>query len=180
MFGADKITTFELTRAISAYERTLISGNSPFDRFYYQGNEHALNDEELLGWELFQSERLNCTACHSGFNFTNESYQCNGLYTDYPDNGRLRITHDSSDLALFKVPSLRNVALTAPYMHDGSLNTLEEVLDHYAAGGQHHPNQSQHVHGFELKPEEKQAVLSFLRALTDSSFVAEHLADEVF
>jgi cytochrome c peroxidase len=168
----DSITPFTLTRAIEAFEWTLISGNAPFDRFEYQQEEKALSTSAQRGWELFKSDRLNCIQCHSEFNFTNNTYQCNGLYENYEDVGRARITHDSTDIGKFKVPSLRNLGFTAPYFHDGSAADLNEVIDHYAAGGKKHFNQSELIGGFELNEQERFDLIEFLCSLNDSSFVS--------
>lgn len=156
-----------VTRAIASYERTLISGWSRFDRFLYQGELTALTEAEVRGWELFNSPELNCTACHNGFDLSDHSFQNIGQYMDYEDRGRERITLDPSDIGKFKVPTLRNIALTAPYMHDGSMASLEEVVDHFASGGLPHPNKSPFLTNFALSMQEKADLIAFLRALTD-------------
>ncbi len=162
---------FVITRAIAAFERTLLSGDSPYDKYTFQGKSNALSALQKQGLELFQSDRLNCTKCHEGFLFTNQDYMNNGLYEVYPDSGRLRLTGLESDRALFKVPSLRNIALTAPYMHDGSIASLEAVIDHYQTGGKPHPNKSPILKPFTLTNQEKTALLAFLTSLTDMEFV---------
>ena len=136
---------FVITRALANFQRTLISKDSPFDQFYFDHENDALNLSAKRGMELFFSEKLACTQCHSGPNFTNYSFQNNGRYEVYYDKGRFRLTGDQNDLALFKVPSLRNLKYTAPYMHDGSIQSLDEVIDHYNAGGFNHFNKSEHV-----------------------------------
>lgn len=161
---------FVLTRAIACYERTLISGNSRYDQYEYQGNTSALTEQEIRGMNLFES--LNCRNCHSGFNFTDYSFRNNGLYEVYADSGRTRITLDPADRGKFKVASLRNVALTAPYMHDGSLQTLEEVIDHYNSGGSNHPNKDTSIVPLHLTNQNKQDLVAFLNSLTDESFVS--------
>lgn len=166
-----KMDLFVLTRAIAAFERTLISGNSKYDQFVFQQKKEAMTIDEQAGMELFFSERLACTTCHEGFDFTNYALENNGLYTDYQDKGRNRVTSDAADIGKFKVPTLRNIALTYPYMHDGSLKTLEEVIAHYQAGGKGHPNQHPAIQPFELSSSEKQQLLAFLNSLTDESFV---------
>ncbi|HEY8402791.1 MAG TPA: cytochrome c peroxidase [Cytophagaceae bacterium] len=163
-----------LFKAIASFERTLISANSKYDRFYYGKDRSVFNESEYRGYLLFNSEKAHCASCHSGFNFTNNTFQNNGLYKEYKDQGRYNITFDEADKGKFKVPTLRNVALTAPYMHDGSIETLEEVLDHYNKGGNDHPNQSMHVHRHEdekLSEEEKVDIINFLKTLTDESFI---------
>ncbi len=161
---------FVITRSIACFERTLISGESRFDQFASQGKTTALNAAEKRGMDLFLSDKTNCAQCHKGFNFTNYTFENNGLYTDYPDPGRFRLTELESDRARFKVPTLRNVALTAPYMHDGSLLTLESVVDHYNSGGQPHPNKSILIHPLGLTASEKADLVAFLRSLTDEQF----------
>lgn len=158
---------FVITRSIASYERTLISGWSRFDRYHYQGDATAMTPAEINGWELFNSAELNCTACHNGFDLSDHSYQNIGLYTSYADRGRGRITLDPLDDGKFKVPTLRNIALTGPYMHDGSMTTLEEVVDHFAVGGQPHPNRSPLLTNFALSAEDKSDLIAFLNALTD-------------
>lgn len=162
---------FVITRSIAAFERTLLSGDSPFDQWFFQGKNEAVTAAAQRGYMLFQSEKLNCGKCHSGFLFTDQSFANNGLYEVYPDSGRIRLTGVESDRALFKVPSLRNIALTAPYMHDGSLPTLEAVLDHYQSGGKNHPNQSHLVQPFTITPTERADLLAFLQSLTDTRFI---------
>ncbi|MBK7800346.1 MAG: c-type cytochrome [Saprospiraceae bacterium] len=163
---------FVITRAIAAFERTLLSGNSLFDQWYFQKLPEAYRPEVARGFLLFQSDRLNCIQCHNGFLFTNQSYQNNGLYVNYPDSGRMRFTQLEQDRALFKVPSLRNVGLTAPYMHDGSLKSLDQVIDHYASGGKPHANKSSLLKSFVLNPEERKDLLAFLNSLTDFNFIS--------
>lgn len=162
---------FVITRAIAAFERTLLSGDSPFDRWMYQGNTAALPASAQRGFVLFNSERLGCNPCHEGFLFTTQEFANNGLYTQYPDSGRLRLTGLESDRALFKIPSLRQVALTAPYMHDGSLPSLDAVLDHYQSGGKNHPNKSALLRPFTLTAQERADVLAFLNSLSDVNFL---------
>ncbi len=158
---------FGVIRAIAAYERTLISGNSAYDRFVYGGDSSALSLLAQQGMQLFFGDRLKCGNCHSGFNLTNNGFANIGLYEQYADVGRKRVTLLEEDAGKFKVPSLRNVGLTAPYMHDGSLGTLEEVLSHYASGGKGHVNQATAIRGFTLNEEEMRAVIAFLGSLTE-------------
>lgn len=162
---------FVITRAIAAFERTLLSGNSAFDQWYFQGKTRALSAEAQRGFALFNSERLGCNNCHSGFLFTNQNFANNGLYEHYADPGRMRLTGLESDRAVFKIPSLRNVAVTAPYMHDGSLNSLNAVLDHYQTGGKPHPNKNPALQPFALTMREREDLLAFLKSLTDVSFL---------
>ena len=161
---------YVLTRSLAAFERSLISMSSPFDH-YQKGNEKALNTDEKAGWKIF-SEKLYCTNCHAPPHFTNYEARNNGLYQDYgEDKGRFRIHLDSSDIGSFKVPSLRNIEITDPYMHDGSLETLEDVIAHYEAGGQGHYLQDKSIVPFELSKKERKQLIAFLKSLTDLSFL---------
>lgn len=162
---------FVITRAIACFERTLISGNSHYDQYVYQQREWALNASERRGMELFFSEKANCFACHGGFNFTNYAFANNGLYMVYEDDGLARVTGKEEDKHLFKVPSLRNAELTGPYMHDGSMQTLREVVEHYVSGGTSHPQKSEEIRPLMLSEREKQDLVNFLRSLTDHSFI---------
>lgn len=162
---------FVITRALGCFERTIISGNSPFDQFHFQGKKDALNVQERLGMELFFSERLGCANCHSGFNFTDYSFKNNGLYAAYQDSGRKRLTDLEIDRAVFKVPTLRNVGLTAPYMHDGSMNSLAQVVAHYSEGGKRHKNKSELIKPLNLSNLEQEEIVAFLQSLTDLEFV---------
>lgn len=162
---------FVITRSIAVFERTLITGDSKFDE-YSKGARFALNTVEKAGMELFFSDQLNCAKCHSGFNFTDYSFQNNGLYEDYADPGRFRLTNNEDDRALFKVPSLRNVGVTAPYMHDGTMPTLESVIDHYDSGGKSHPHKNPLIVPLHLSPKEKRALVAFLNTLTDLHFIS--------
>lgn len=169
-YGRDP-DAFVITRSIACFERTLVSGNSRYDRHFFQGESEALTAAEKRGMELFFSEKTDCSRCHGGFNFTNYAFENNGLYTDYTDPGRFRLTEMESDRARFKVPTLRNAALTAPYMHDGSLPTLEAVVEHYDSGGRPHPNKSALIRPLALSAAEKADLVAFLNSLTDEAFV---------
>ncbi|HEX5754450.1 MAG TPA: cytochrome c peroxidase [Archangium sp.] len=161
-----------VTKALASFMRTLVSGDSRYDRFQ-KGEDTALSDTEKRGMNLFFSERAECFHCHVGFNLTNNGFHNNGTRPDDPDLGREAITERPSDRGKFKVPSLRNVAVTAPYMHDGSLATLEDVVEHYSQGGQGHPNTDPTLHPLELTAQEKADLAAFLRALTDEAFLAD-------
>lgn len=191
-----------ITRSIAAFQRTLISGDSPVDR-YRRGDRTALTESARLGQSLFFSERLECFHCHGGLGFTGTfdfegksapeiEYHNNGLYNidgngAYPphNTGLHEFTRRPEDMGRFKAPTLRNIALTAPYMHDGSIATLDEVIDHYAAGGRTltegpfagvgsaNPHKSGFVRGFQLTAAERRGLMDFLLALTDSTFIAE-------
>lgn len=159
---------FSLIRAIACFERTLLSGNSIYDQA--EQGKLQLTSSELRGKQLFFSDSLNCSQCHGGFNFTHFAFENNGLYQNYDDKGRQNVTVRPQDEGKFKVPSLRNIELTAPYMHDGSFENLEKVIEHYENGGQKHKNQSNLIQGFSLSKEEKQDLINFLKTLTDITF----------
>lgn len=169
-YGRD-LDPFVLTRAIASYERTFISGNSRYDQYHFQNDSGALSSEEVRGMDLFFSEETNCGSCHTGFNFTDKLYHNIGLYEVYEDPGRERISYDKADVGKFKVPTLRNVELTGPYMHDGSVETLEEVVDFFASGGVGHENQSPLVRPLDLTEQNKSDLVAFLRSLTDLEFI---------
>lgn len=198
----DPFSVETVTRALAAFQRTLISGDAPVDR-YRAGDRDALSESARLGQALFFSERLECFHCHGGLGFTGTfdfegksapeiEFHNNGLYNvdgngGYPpeNTGLHQFTLRPEDMGRFKAPTLRNIALTAPYMHDGSIATLDEVLDHYAAGGRtvesgpfagngsENPFKSGFVKGFTLTPDERRGVLAFLQSLTDSSFIVD-------
>lgn len=161
---------FVITRAIASYERTLIQGDSRYDHFI-NGDSLALNEEEQKGMNLFFN-KLDCDQCHGGFLLTNKGFENNGLYNyPYPlDSGKMRVTHLEKDRDKFKTPTLRNIELTAPYMHDGSMTTLEQVIKHYESGGKDHPNKSRFIKSFELTEEERQNLVLFLKSLTDTFY----------
>jgi len=166
---------FVITRAIATFERSLISGYSPYDKYENYNDQSALNENEIRGMNLFFSDRLQCSQCHSGFNFTNYSFENNGLYDEYSDSGRFRLTGKEEDFAKFKTPSLRNIALTAPYMHDGSMSTLDEVIDHYNTGGAENPQKSSLIKPLHLSESEKADLKAFLNSLTDKTFITNTL-----
>jgi cytochrome c peroxidase len=165
----DTATAFGFLRAIAAFQRTLISGDSPYDQYKFR-NGH-LSALEKQGEALFFSEQTACSSCHSGFNFTNYSFENNGLYLTYADSGRQRITTLASDRGKFAVASLRNLKFTAPFMHDGSLATLDDVIEHYNQGGAAHPNKSPLIRPLGLNEQEKTALKAFLLCLSDDNFV---------
>lgn len=161
---------YVLTRSIAAFERTLLSQNSRFDQFI-KGDKKALSKNEKLGYKLFK-DKLYCTKCHPAPHFTSYKAENNGLYADYgEDKGRFRIFNDSNDIGKFKVPTLRNIELTYPYMHDGSISTLDGVIEHYGKGGQKPKNQHPSIVSFKLSSQEKTALVSFLKSLTDTTYL---------
>lgn len=174
-----EVDAFVVTRAIAAFERTLVSGNSRYDRVTrseaavnHANPSESFSESEARGKSLFFSERAQCSSCHGGFAFTNHAFANNGLYESYADDGRYKLTRNLADKALFKTPSLRNVAVTAPYMHDGSIATLEAVVAHYNTGGRNHFNRSGIVRPLQLSTQEQQDLVRFLRTLTDEEFNA--------
>lgn len=183
-FGIDKkseLTKELAVKAIAQFERTLVSYNSKFDQVVWR-NQGEFTEEEQLGKELFEVETAisighpGCTHCHSGPNFTDNNFHNNGLddvpnLNAFADKGRGGVTGVIYDNGKFRTPSLRNIALSAPYMHDGRFQTLEEVLDHYAAGGHGVENENVNIRPFDLSAEEKRALIAFLHTLTDTSFV---------
>lgn len=167
-FGTE-ITEAVFVKSIAEFERTLISDQSPYDR-YLSGNKDALTASQIRGKKLFFKE-LYCGECHTGKDLTNDALTNNGLYESYSDSGRIRLTRKESDRAIFKVPTLRNIALTAPYMHDGSKESLIDVLDHYSSGGKNHSQKSEVIKSFELTDQNKEDLINFFDALTDSVFI---------
>jgi cytochrome c peroxidase len=163
---SDGVTMLNVTRAIASFERTIISNRSPYDR-YRAGDEKALTPSALRGLELFFGEKGDCYHCHNGFNFTTETLHNTGLQKTNPDLGLARLTGKSEDAGKFKTPSLRNVALTAPYMHDGSVPTLEKALEHYNKGGEDNPNVDNLMRPLGLSKAEIADLIEFLKALTD-------------
>lgn len=198
--GTDQPVTWgNITRAISAFQRILISGNSRYDQFL-QGKS-TLTASEQRGLVLFNGEKAECFHCHSGFNFNNQvvhastqvldtPFHNTGLYNiggtgNFPEGnqGLYEITANPADRGKFRAPSLRNVEVTGPYMHDGSMATLEEILDFYAAGGRNitsgpyagdgraNPNKDQLISRINLTAEEKADLVAFLKTLTDHEFL---------
>lgn len=156
---------YVVTRAIAAYERTLVSGWSRYDAAV-NGDVDALTAQEQRGMALFGSPAVGCSGCHGGFDLTDRTFRNVGYGADN-DEGRERITLDPADRGSFKVPTLRNVALTAPYMHDGSLATLGEVVDFFNSGGNADPNKDPLMQPLGLSAEDRSDLVAFLRALTD-------------
>lgn len=159
-----------ITRALASFVRSLVSGSSPYDR-WIAGEQDALDDAAKRGERLFNGERGECFHCHTGYNFTNNAFRNNGGAPGDPDVGRSEITLKDSDAGKFKVPTLRNVAVSAPYMHDGALATLAEVIDAYAAGGRGHPNTDPTIRALNLNARDKLDLVAFLEALTDQDFL---------
>jgi cytochrome c peroxidase len=197
--GAISLAT--ITRALAAFQRTIISVRSPYDRYRYEGDVDAVSESVIRGEALFFGERLECHHCHNGLHFSDSvlhernrigelAFHNTGLYNidgrgAYPANntGIAALTGRAEDMGRFRAPSLRNVAVTAPYMHDGSIATLDEVIDHYAAGGRtissgpfagvgrENPLKSSFVPGFVLSAQERADLIAFLQSLTDEQFL---------
>jgi cytochrome c peroxidase len=195
-------TITNVVRAIAAFERTIVSMQSPYDRYRYGGEPDAISESAKRGETFFFSgQRGSCFQCHGGWNFNGDvryegrpdvkaAFFNTGLYNvagefsyPAPNTGVHHITHRPEDIGKFRAPTLRNIAVTAPYMHDGSIKTLSDVLDHYAAGGRtiasgpyagvghDNPNKAPNVHGFSITAAEKQDLVAFLETLTDSAFL---------
>jgi len=189
--GPDDVYTLaNVTKAIAAFERSIVSMNSPYDRYRWAGDSSTISDSAKRGEILFSSsERGGCFQCHGGWNFSairfegmpdqgGEGGPSGGFFNTglatyvAPNRGLFERTQRPEDIGKFRPPTLRNIALTAPYMHDGSLATLEEVLDHYAAGGKmDHPNKTRILKPFRLTDGEKHDLIEFLRSLTDEELL---------
>jgi len=170
-FGSDTIKGDMILKALAQFERTLISAHSPYDR-YLQG-VYKPTASEAAGIELFYGKG-GCGHCHGGPKTYSELYHNNGLDSVSKDPGREKITGESYDRGRFRVVTLRNIALTAPYMHDGRFATLEEVIDHYSDHIVSSVTMSPFIQGnLNLTAVEKKDLLSFLRMLTDSSFITD-------
>ena len=155
-----------LSRALASYVRSILSGDSPYDRFV-NGDRGALSTEEQLGLQIFRGKG-NCTACHVGPNFTDEQFHNTGVsWRDgrIADEGRFAISTHPQDRGAFKTATLREIARTAPYMHDGSIATLEDVIEFYSEGGRANPFLDSEIRPRNLTPEEKRALVAFLRTL---------------
>lgn len=163
------IDYYVIPRALATFERSMISGNSKYDK--YLNNMLNLTENELKGKELFFSEKTNCSSCHNGFNFTNYNFENNGLLDNYQNKGRNRITNKPEDLGKFKVPTLRNIGFTSPYMHNGSLKTLEQVIEHYNSGGKNFVNKCNLIRPLGLTKEEMNNLRDFLITLNDYEFI---------
>ena len=166
VYGDPRVDMPRIAQAIAAYERTVLTGDSPYDR-YVAGDHGALRDDQVRGLTVFLG-RGRCVTCHVGFNFSDENYRNIGVGMDAPtpDLGRYEVTRRDEDRGAFKTPTLRNVALTAPYMHDGSEPTLETVVELYDRGGVRNAWLSKDVQPLGLSPQEKRDLVAFMQALT--------------
>ena len=165
VFGRE-IVIEDVGKAIASFQRTILSGNSAVDRFDLGGDEKALSESAQRGLELFRG-KARCTRCHSGFNFTDEKFHNLGIGWDNNtvDLGRYMVTKNAEDIGAFKTPTLREIARTAPYMHDGRFKTLEEVVNFYNQGGIANPHQDNTIIPLELTEPEKQDLVAMLKSL---------------
>ena len=166
----DGITKVNIEKAIASFERTLLSGNSKFDK-YMTGNKKAMSKSAIRGLELFNSKDVNCIACHGGQNFTDEKFTNTGIGSEKedPDLARYTVSKIDSNKLAFKNPTLRDIARTAPYMHDGSLKTLREVIDFYADGGIKNLHLSKKIKKIELSEQDKKDLIEFMRSLSGTN-----------
>jgi cytochrome c peroxidase len=165
-FGTEDFTIDQAAKAIATFERTILSGNAPYDR-YKAGNKSAMTLQQIHGMSVFL-DKAKCDQCHEGVNFTSNMYANLGVGTDkpQPDEGRYLVTKDPKDWGAFKTPTLREIEHTAPYMHDGSLKTLEEVVDFYDKGGIANTNKDDRIKKLNLTDTDKKDLVAFLKALS--------------
>jgi len=162
VFPKDGLTKMNIAKAIATYERTIVSGVSSFDR-WIKGDESAISTSAKNGFELFIG-KANCADCHSGWNFSDENFHDIGV--DTTDLGRQSVTNDTSNQHGFKTPGLRNINQRAPYMHNGSMDTLEEVVNHYVSGGEKRTSLSPMMKPLELTQQEISDLIAFMNTLT--------------
>jgi len=175
-FGTGPVTYEKAEKAIASFERTVISGNSPFDRYSYGGDKSALTASARRGLEVFRSPKKgNCAACHTIGEkyalFTDNKFHNLGVGAntrgELADLGRYNVTKNEANKGAFKTPSLRNIAKTGPYMHDGSLKTLKDVIDFYVGGGNSNPHLDKEIHPLDfLTGQERADLRAFLESLT--------------
>jgi cytochrome c peroxidase len=168
--AAPAVSLDHLIKAIAAFERTLIFGHAPFDRYVFAGEHDALSEAAKRGMALFFSARAGCAACHSGFNFAGNWRDAQGV------TGRASFAVNGTSAAPMRVPTLRNVALTAPYMHDGRFTTLEAVLEHYSQLATQRPPRDRRLPQVPLAAAERADLIAFLDSLTDEAFAARAAA----
>jgi len=162
---------YVITRALAAFQRTLVSANARFDLYMRFNDPSLLSIQERRGMSLFFNDAVGCADCHSMPYFTTHDFANNGLYEQYDDAGRYRLTLDERDRGVFKIPSLRNIAVTGPYMHDGSMYSLEQVVKHYNNGGVDHANKDPRIRPLGLTEQQQADLVAFLYSLTDEEFV---------
>lgn len=175
-FGPGPITYEMVEKAIASFERTVISGDSPFDRYYFGGDKKALSESAKRGFEVFRDPKKgNCTACHAIGEkyalFTDNKFHNIGVGAnpsgELADLGLYMVTKNDADRGAFRTPSLRNIALTAPYFHDGSRKTLKDAIDYYIGGGNSNPHLDKEIHVLDfLTGQERADLLAFLESLT--------------
>lgn len=190
---SDPFTITNVTKALAAFERSIVSARSPYDRYHTGGESGAVSDAVKRGEAVFFTDREGaCFRCHGGFNFSDGGFHNTGLYNvagpfSYPppNLGIFEHTRRPEDVGKFKAPSVRNIALTAPYMHDGSAATLEDVVEHYAAGGRtiesgpyagqgrDNPHRDSRMAGIAMTEQNKLDLLAFLRSLTDEELTRD-------
>jgi len=165
-FGTEGVTLDRAAMAIATFERTILSGNAPYDR-YKAGNKSAMTPSQIRGMKVFV-DKARCDQCHEGVNFTSNMYANLGVGSDKPtpDEGRFTVTKDPKDWGAFKTPTLREIEHTGPYMHDGSLKTLDEVVDFYDKGGKPNKNLDEKVKKLNLTDADKKDLVAFLKALS--------------
>jgi cytochrome c peroxidase len=168
----DGVTADNLRRALASFVRTLVSGHSPYDE-HLAGDDTHFSAAAARGERLFLSENGECFHCHAEGALTNDGFFNNGSYIDGGDEGRKLVTARPGDLGKFKVPGLRNIAVTGPYMHDGSVATLREVLERYAAGGLGHASTDPQIGALTLTSRDFDDLLAFFDALTDPQFLSD-------
>jgi cytochrome c peroxidase len=174
-FGTDAITMERIGTALASFERMMLSGNSAFDRYAYQNQKDALSAAQIRGLAIFTDpKRGNCSACHTigpkyalftdgQFHNTGEGVGPDGELTD---QGRFEVTKQDSDRGAFKTPTLRNVAVSGPYMHDGKLKTLKDVVDFYAGGGNSNPYLDKRISALPLSGRDREDLVEFMKSLT--------------
>jgi cytochrome c peroxidase len=201
-FPGEIISATNVVKAIAAFQRSIVSVRSPYDRYHFGRDDTAVPDAAKRGEVLFFSPRVGCFACHGGSHFSLDMgregflpppvFHNTGLYNlagpySYPETnlGLYESTRNPGDVGKFKPPTLRNIAVTAPYMHDGSIATLEDAIDHYSAGGRtiatgpyagigrDNPNKSTPLRGFPLTPADRADLIEFLRSLTDTELLRD-------
>lgn len=174
-FGYKEVGKEELVEAIAAFESTIMGFNAPFDKWFYEGDQSAISESAIRGSMLF-FDKAECVHCHGGPLLTDHSFKNNGLDSVFTDIGLMSRTNSLDDKGKFKVPSLRNIGITAPYMHDGRFMTLEQVIEHYNSGVVESttldPDMHVYENGLGLTQQEKDDLLAYLLTFTDSSMLS--------
>lgn len=173
-FGSDGIDRERVAMALSDYVRTRMSGNAPYDRWSYAGDRGAMSEEAKRGSEIFFFSG-NCASCHAGFNFSDGRFYSLGIGWDasrqrFKDEGRFAVSHEPRDRGAFKTPGLRDVSKHAPYMHDGSLASLRDVVEFYSRGGDPNAPKSKRLRPLNLPPRDVDALIAFLKSLDGEGY----------